>query len=568
MIYDANGNFVGGLTVGADGKLRDKNGRVLIRGADGCLYDEDGNMIYDANGNLVKRIPWLPAFALIKCTDNYDTGGYEETARQDHYEGPAWKGIGPPGYFDPMQERRGLGPDGASADAKGGSTIPSNVRHSHMNAMSEPSGLGPDGASADAKGGATIPSNVRYSHMNAMSEPSGLGPDGASAGAEGSAANQSNVTIPHMDVNWTPLEHEELWKPKHVREKVVAEPTITEEVKATDFTMELPKGKPAPPEGKPFGRCLSARPRPMVAQQKKSENAPVNDSATIGLMLDAKRSAQPVPPTEDAPRLRRPDRSAPPKRPGEKAAAPTTRGLERHDVILPAIGLIARAAVRRRIPPVAKGDALELPRLPETHTRGASDTRMKSARIDLINAGDERATVPQVVPRNDPPKVPSKKAPPIGSGIAKAPKKANPKLTPYELRKKDQDRNARGVAKVNAPCAMKAKPQRQGFKPSAKEERSCDLDDMDGPLPRIEQPKHRGGVNFVHRENAPRFDHFPPIEASQGNGRKKAPRTAQSRRGMRAAKAAMRRLKHIRRMRRKKAAEPAVEIEVIHDAST
>ena len=94
------------------------------------------------------------------------------------------------------------------------------------------------------------------------------------------------------------------------------------------------------------------------------------------------------------------------------------------------------------------------------------------------------------------------------------------------------------------------------------------MDDKDGPLPRIEQPKHRGGVNFVHRENAPRFDHFPPIEASQGNGRKKAPRTAQSRRGMRAAKAAMRRLKHIRRMRRKKAAEPAVEIEVIHDAST
>ena len=108
LVYDANGN-----------RIVRRNGRNLILGADGCLYDEDGNMIYDANGNLVKRIPWLPAFALIKCTDNYDTGGYEETARQDHYEGPAWKGLGPPGYFDPMQERRGLGPDGASADAKG-----------------------------------------------------------------------------------------------------------------------------------------------------------------------------------------------------------------------------------------------------------------------------------------------------------------------------------------------------------------------------------------------------------------------------------------------------------------
>ena len=75
-------------------------------------------------------------------------------------------------------------------------------------------------------------------------------------------------------------------------------------------------------------------------------------------------------------------------------------------------------------------------------------------------------------------------------------------------------------------------------------------------------------INLLFRAQFKVSGFFPPIEASQGNGRKKAPRTAQSRRGMRAAKAAMRRLKHIRRMRRKKAAEPAVEIEVIHDAST
>ena len=53
LLYDENGNshHFDGVRMGADGKMRDASGRVLVRGADGRWYDENGNLLYGENGN-------------------------------------------------------------------------------------------------------------------------------------------------------------------------------------------------------------------------------------------------------------------------------------------------------------------------------------------------------------------------------------------------------------------------------------------------------------------------------------------------------------------------------------
>ena len=53
LLYDENGNshHFYGVRMGADGKMRDASGRVLVRGADGRWYDENGNLLYGENGN-------------------------------------------------------------------------------------------------------------------------------------------------------------------------------------------------------------------------------------------------------------------------------------------------------------------------------------------------------------------------------------------------------------------------------------------------------------------------------------------------------------------------------------
>ncbi|XRB05914.1 hypothetical protein NFJ02_25g58660 [Pycnococcus provasolii] len=54
LLYGENGNPINGasgLVMGADGKMRDASGRVLVRGADGRWYDENGNLLYGENGN-------------------------------------------------------------------------------------------------------------------------------------------------------------------------------------------------------------------------------------------------------------------------------------------------------------------------------------------------------------------------------------------------------------------------------------------------------------------------------------------------------------------------------------
>ncbi|XRB09080.1 hypothetical protein NFJ02_38g96350 [Pycnococcus provasolii] len=62
LLYDESGNAVSnpvGLSVGDDGKMRDSFGRVLVKGADGRWYDENGNLLYDENGNLNGGPPGL-----------------------------------------------------------------------------------------------------------------------------------------------------------------------------------------------------------------------------------------------------------------------------------------------------------------------------------------------------------------------------------------------------------------------------------------------------------------------------------------------------------------------------
>ncbi|XRB19855.1 hypothetical protein RI054_22g97020 [Pseudoscourfieldia marina] len=72
LLYGENGNPINntsGLTMGADGKMRDASGRVLVRGADGRWYDENGNLLYGENGNPINNTSGLTMGADGKMRD-------------------------------------------------------------------------------------------------------------------------------------------------------------------------------------------------------------------------------------------------------------------------------------------------------------------------------------------------------------------------------------------------------------------------------------------------------------------------------------------------------------------